>query len=446
MIRTNTFEVVPRTDRDAEILRRMLDASASLWNEVNYARRQRFFDDENIWETEKFYDRYVGVLGGASAQTVIRRNSEAWKSFFALCENPDESPSPPGYWGNEDDGRELRTYVRNDAYDIQWGDRSRLEIRIGQDLKDEYGLGYYERLSLEVRGEPHWEGDPGRLVIEYDELSETFRASQPVTVPDDRQDSPLAHQTAALDLGVNTLVACTTSGGQQYRYNGKPLFERFRETTEHIADLRAKLPDDQPTSRRIRRLYRKRTRRRDHAVKALVRDLVSRLHQQGVATVIVGDLSGGFEAKWTAEVNEMVHNFWTYRKFTNQLQAVCEEYGMEVVVHSEAGTSQSCPDCGRIETTTRHQRTLTCACGFDGHADLAASRNLLTQATENSIAGPTARPMRFKWDNHEWRPHEPASAGSTDSAQRRSARDAPENPNEQRMNPQDAATASGDGW
>ena len=92
------------------------------------------------------------MLGGATAQSVIKRNESAWQSFFALLDEPSEEPSPPGHWGNEGDGRTLQTHVRNDAYDIQWGERSRLDIRVGQDLKDEFGMGYYERLRLEVRG------------------------------------------------------------------------------------------------------------------------------------------------------------------------------------------------------------------------------------------------------------------------------------------------------
>ncbi len=35
---TNTFEVVPQSDEDGGLLRRLLDASAALWNEINYER------------------------------------------------------------------------------------------------------------------------------------------------------------------------------------------------------------------------------------------------------------------------------------------------------------------------------------------------------------------------------------------------------------------------
>ncbi len=60
---------------------------------------------------------------------------------------------------------------------------------MGQDLKEEYGLGYHDRLRLEVTGDPKWEGEQGRLGLYYDEVDDTFRAIQPVTVPDSRQDS-----------------------------------------------------------------------------------------------------------------------------------------------------------------------------------------------------------------------------------------------------------------
>lgn len=38
MRRTNSFEILPKSEKDGEILRRLLDASASLWNEINYQR------------------------------------------------------------------------------------------------------------------------------------------------------------------------------------------------------------------------------------------------------------------------------------------------------------------------------------------------------------------------------------------------------------------------
>ncbi|ELZ45584.1 transposase, partial [Halorubrum californiense DSM 19288] len=188
--------------------------------------------------------------------------------------------------------------------------------------------------------------------------------SQPVTVSDEARATPLADETAALDIGANNLVACTTTTGEQYLYEGRDLFARFRETTQEIARLQAKLEAGRHSSERIRRLYRKRTRRRDHAQEALCRDVIERLYAEGVDTVYIGDLTGVLETHWSVEANAKTHNFCSFRKFVDRLACTAEEYDISVEVRSEAWTSQECPQCGSTERTTRHQETLTCPCGF----------------------------------------------------------------------------------
>jgi transposase len=421
--RTNTFAVRPLSVDDEQLLRELLDASASLWNELNYERRKQFFDGESVWDTADYRKRYVGVLGSATAQQVIRKNSEAWRSFFAAQENGEDT-APPGYWGNEDEGRELRTYIRTDQYTLETGERSRLEIPIGHDLKEAYGLGYHDRLRLEVVGDPKWDGEQGRLELYDDEVDDTFRTIQPVTVPDSRRDSPLAEESAALDVGANTLVACTTTTGQQYCYEGRDLFARFRETTEEIARLQSKLREGRYSRRRIRRLYRTRTRRRDHAQDALVRDLMERLYEEGVATVYVGDLTDVLSAHWSARVNAKTHQFWAYRSFIARLATTAEEYGITVEVESEAYTTAECPECGEQEDTERDGDVFRCSCGYEGHADLDASRTFLERHAGESEAGSMARPVRLTWDDHTWSesPHSPERASPNEERTHRSTR------------------------
>jgi len=76
-----------------------------------------------------------------------------------------------------------------------------------------------------------------------------------VTVSDETQATLPADETAALDIGANNLVACTTTTGEQYLYEGRTLFQRFRKSGEEITRLQTKLEDDQYSSERIRRLY-----------------------------------------------------------------------------------------------------------------------------------------------------------------------------------------------
>jgi putative transposase len=82
----------------------------------------------------------------------------------------------------------------------------------------------------------------------YNEADGRFRTSQPVTVSDDAQAIPLAEESAALYIGANNLVACTTTTGEQYLYEGRELFDQFRETTREIARLQFKLKEGRYTS------------------------------------------------------------------------------------------------------------------------------------------------------------------------------------------------------
>jgi len=432
MKRANTFAVRPLSDDGEQVLRDLLDASAALWNEVNYQRLMRYNDEDgfegDVWDadTGRLEGKYKSVLGASTAQQVIAKNSEAWRSFFVNKNayhdesntSVTEHPEPPGFRGNEDDGRVLKGVIRKDAYSVEWGDCSRLEIVVGEDLRDKHNSPK-SRLRLEIAGEPSWPDydDQSRFELWYDETDSTFRASQPVTVSDDARDTPLADEKAALDIGANNLVACTTTIGEQYLYEGRELFQRFRKTTREIARLQSKLEEGRYSSERIRRLYRKRTRRRDHAQEALCRDLLERLYEDGVDTVYIGGLTDVLETHWSVETNVKTHNFWAFKQFTERLACTAEEYGISVEVRSEAWTSQECPQCGSIDRTTRQQGTLTCPCGFEGHADLTASETFLKRHTNKEVR-PMARPVRFEWDDHEWsgtpHPHESPKEQRTD--------------------------------
>ena len=87
------------------------------------------------------------------------------------------------------------------------------------------------------------------------------------------------------------------------------------------------------------------------------------------------------------------------------MACTAEEYGIAIEVRSEALTSQTCPECGAIESPTRDGETLTCSCGFEGHADMTASETFLLKQEEavTTIPRPMARPVCLTWDKHERR-------------------------------------------
>ena len=83
------------------------------------------------------------------------------------------------------------------------------------------------------------------------------------------------------------------------------------------------------------------------------------------------------------------------------LATTAKEHGISIGGRSETWTSQECPQCGSTDRTHRHQDTLMCQCGFEGHADLTASETFLARQTEQAVR-PMARPVRLEWDDHEW--------------------------------------------
>jgi len=57
-----------------------------LWNKLNYVRRQSFFKNCFRWNrgVEELYNSFKMILGSAVTQEIIRKNDEAWRSFFKL--------------------------------------------------------------------------------------------------------------------------------------------------------------------------------------------------------------------------------------------------------------------------------------------------------------------------------------------------------------------------
>lgn len=451
MRRANTFGVRPLSHRGKLALIELLDSSAACFNELNYDRRQSYFsvrydaDDHqtvseledivrNAASQEEYRNKYIQQLSSSVPQQLERKNWQTWTGFFELLRkyrNPEDhevtdEPSPPRYW-KEDDTRQLHTVIRNDTYSLKLGDRSRLEIPLGKELKEKYGYGYNEKLRLEVRGRPHWEGPNGSLELAYDRAAETFTAHQSVGRKHTDLvrrviDTPTLATTsgeddgvvAAVDIGANNLAAVVTSEGDHLVFHGRPCFERFHDLTVEIADLQSRLPDDRYSTERIERLYRRRQEQRNHAQDALVRHLAGWLVKRNVTELYVGKLDDVREEHWSATVNEKTDLFWAHGRFRDRLEDVLEdECSITVHEESESGTSSMCPGCSSVNVHRSRDDFQCVSCGFEGHSDLVGAVNFLTEQAD-SEGGPMARPAAhgqnsprdavvcLEWDDHRW--------------------------------------------
>jgi putative transposase len=76
--RTNVVRLLPNSFQERK-LRRLANISAKLFNELNYERRQQFFQQQRVdfkstWD--KYYEKYKNILG-VNAQAVLQKNNEA---------------------------------------------------------------------------------------------------------------------------------------------------------------------------------------------------------------------------------------------------------------------------------------------------------------------------------------------------------------------------------
>ena len=441
--RTNNYNAFPDSQRYRECLFKWLAAHAPLWNQINYRRQEAYFNEgEDVWDAEytDLYDDYAPILGKAACQQVARKNSEAWRSFFENLEKyKDENdptvtnnPGPPGYWGNRDDGHELRGLVRNDSYEFDWGeDKSTLEFGVGDALKEEYGLGGNERLTLEVRGNPQWSGDDSRLELIYDDAADILRVKHPVRIQSDLQeqrleaftstlDSENTMHSAAIDVGANNTLAIVTTTGETAVYHARPEFERFHAYTVLIGVLKSELPEGQHSSDLIQRLYDERGETRDHSRDAAVKHATEWLLERNVNEVYVGDLTGVLDSHWKSVVNEKTHAFWSHGQLLERINLTMGDVGITVEEVSEADSSSTCPACGS-EDVFRDGDEFGCReCRLEAHLDVVGAWYLLQSQPE---VGPMARPAALRagrrrdgpensvecdgtyweWDEHDWR-------------------------------------------
>jgi putative transposase len=163
MKRTNTFAV---KFRDNDKVMELARACSAFWNVINYKRRQSFFEGEIDYDTDEEYRSFAPNIGSATAQQIIRKNDEAWKSFFKLKKMKKEGKlpphirkvSPPGYWKDRKKNEVIpRALFRCDCYKIKGR-----TIRLPKGIRGR------------IRGNLRWDGKQGRLELHYDEMADKW--------------------------------------------------------------------------------------------------------------------------------------------------------------------------------------------------------------------------------------------------------------------------------
>jgi putative transposase len=373
----------------------LADNCARLYNEVNFERRQAYICYRRFeWYPKHLYEKYAPLIGSATAQQIINKNSEAWRSFLALKRLKAEGKLPkhitrvsmPRYW-KRDGRRELMIIVRNDCY------------RVG----GEY-LYLPKGLKLRYKGLLKWRGRQGRLEIIYDGLDGVWRGFMAVKVgkPPKRGGSKPLY----IDMGVKNLATVWCDGLRQpIAFSGGAVLSDWWYWNRKIAGEQGRLAriNGARTSKKLRGLYRTRQRRFRHAVNAMVKTIVEEAYRLGVSKIVLGKLKGVRSNRHNGKANTMINNFWSFSYIVRRFKEKAEEYGIEVEEVSEYKTSSKCPYCGSENVTNRGRLFKCYDCGLEAHRDAVGVLNI-GHLYGGGVNGVVAHPLLLRWDGMRWEP------------------------------------------
>jgi len=397
MRRTSVVELVV-DESSKEKLKLLCALSSKLWNEVNYARRRAFFEKRGVdlkATYREYYEKYKALIGSATAQQILNKSNEAWKSFFKMLKLKKENKLPPFITGvnpprykKKNNRRILWTILRKDQYRIE-GDKIVLK-----------GLGAIGRMALRYKGLIHLNGRQGRLEICYDqdrrrwyahisfEVSEKAVRGMWTSIP----RNPRGNLVAGIDIGINNLMAIHVESGLAKLVNGRPLKALSHYWRMKIAEYQSTLNRyGLKTSKRLRLLYAKWRRQVKSCIDSRVRQAIEWLYSAGVSVIKVG------YPKYIAQENGNFNNVhvWTYNYLLRRIYEVAEEHGIIVVYVDEAHTSSKCPIHGE-KCGNRVKRGLFKCMKLNKvfNADLVGAYNILItpSPTWDRGNGPETRP------------------------------------------------------
>ncbi|AHC52178.1 transposase [Sulfolobus acidocaldarius SUSAZ] len=397
-VRTVVMRLFPNGHQQRK-LSKLADSSAKLWNEVNYERRQQFFQEKkvdlkNTWK--KYYEKYKKVLG-VNTQAVLQKNNEAWSSFFSLLKQKPpfvDHVSVPGYW-KEGGKRKLILVIRQDRYEVD-------EEKHTLFLKD-------WKIEIPFEGRLRWFGAQGRLEIHIE--GNKFYAHIPVDVGritakksgkpmkdsliihGEREriqvEKPKGEKVASIDLGVNMLATVVVNDGTILFYRGsliKSDYFYFQKKIAELDKLRSEVEKIQEGKareevlRERKRLFAKLYRRLLHYYRTLASHLAKSLWDLGVSTVYLGYPYFISQDKG----NKFTVNIWSYGKLIDAVVNRLYEYGIKTFLVVEYNTSRFCAYHG-VKVDRRPRGVVNCPFGHKLHSDVNGALNIMKLGVKKII-------------------------------------------------------------
>ena len=371
MLRSYKYRLTPTKAQEATLLR-WLGLTRELYNAALQERRDgwkghhlpisRIVQEKELAEVRvvrpEFKDVPIVVLRGA-----LRRLDKGFQAFFRRVK-AGERPGYPRFRGKRRWNSILIDDLTRGTWFVSGGKRVQIPMLGKVKFKQHRPmLGKPKAMRITL--------DNGRWYV-------TFAC---VDVP----AKPLSpsDKRVGVDLGLHHFAA--TSDGQIFP-NPRPLKQArvALERAQRRVSRRKKGSERRRAAVRVLARHHAHVAnvRREHHI-GLARKLVGKYGTIFVEALNVKGLAAGALAK---SVNDA-----GWASFLHWLNVKAEEAGRSVVEVPPAGTSQTCPACGRVKRKELSERMHRCECGLVCDRDVAAAQVILKLGTSLRGAAPPVR-------------------------------------------------------
>lgn len=378
-------------DDYSNIIGHMCYAAYKLWNLYNYERRNHEklglskYPDWYYQKATHKTDMWYKQLPSQSAQEVCKLLDKAWKSYFKLLKTGGvENPKPPRF---KQSGIVV-TYMQKGIIHEAGTDTVRLSLpkNLKAFMSENYGISenflylkskVFENTDVikQIKLYPPEHGEYKIIVI--------YEIADIKSLPDNGR-------YLSVDLGLHNLMTCFNSETGDTFIAGRKYLPLCRYYDKQIGHTQSRWSHIQyaagvkhpKSSNHIRKLYEKKHNAVNDYLHKVTRYVVNYCVENGINTLVVGDLTGIRENNNKGHVvNQKLHGL-PYKRIYDMLEYKCALSGIRFVKRVEAYSSQTSPlmplvDAAHAEKEKRVKRGLYVDGDIRWNADCVGAYNIL---------------------------------------------------------------------
>jgi putative transposase len=199
------------------------------------------------------------------------------------------------------------------------------------------------------------------------------------------QEKPRGEKVAGIDLG-EVHVAVSHDGQYTHILNGRLLRSKRQYRNKLIAELDSRISRRKKGSRRRKYLIqskKKQLKKLKHQIQEIEHKsttrLVSMLYEEGVQTVVIGDVREIRQNNDVGSTNNQKIHQWSHGSIRHKLTYKAKRLGMQVVLQEERDTTKTCPICTHKRKSRPKGRVFRCTnpeCRWTWHRDGVGAINI----------------------------------------------------------------------